>query len=155
MNPPRHIHILLCDPLTSESSTSKQWTILSHFPSSWIVYMHKQKIWNQPLKVKIFFLIALKNMKWYLYARPNDKRNSTLCRRIFFPLCVHVVWLSEMQIVQVLQPSYCPLQFTRWEPMRLTTSMSCNMYMCVPLTGDFHSIYFIIVNPNAPIILYY
>ena len=47
-----------------------------------------------------------------------------------------------MQIVQVLQPSYCSLQFARWE-----TIPPCRL----PLT-DFHSIYFIIVNPNAPII---
>ena len=50
-----------------------------------------------------------------------------------------------MQIVQVLQPSYCSLQFARWETM--VTIPPCML----PLT-DFHSIYFIIVNPNAPIL---
>ena len=50
-----------------------------------------------------------------------------------------------MQIVQVLQPSYCSLQFARWETM--VTIPPCML----PLT-DFHSIYFIIVNSDAPII---
>ena len=51
-----------------------------------------------------------------------------------------------MQIVQVLQPIYCFL----WDPTDvIDLDVSCFLY--VPLT-DFHSIYFIIVNSDAPII---